>query len=279
MTATTDATAPATAEAAATAAPRPTLRSVALPSEHGGWGLTAEPVVASLMIAPSIPGACLGGAAFLAFLARTPCKLVAVDRRRGRTLPRTRLARRVAVAELTALAALVISAWIASGSPGGVPLLAAAPIGVVEAWFDVRSRGRRLVPELAGAVAVASVAAMIVLAGGRSATLAFALWSVLAARAVTSIPWVRAQVARLHARPTATNGLVVADLAALALAAGAAALDRRLLAGAVAAAIGVAVQRWWARSAPPRAVVLGLRQTALGFGLAIVTAVGVLALG
>ena len=32
---------------------RSMLRSVAVPTEHGGWGLTAEPVVLGLAVAPS----------------------------------------------------------------------------------------------------------------------------------------------------------------------------------------------------------------------------------
>ena len=74
-------------------APRSPLRSVALPAEHGGWGLTLEPGLLGLLIAPSVAGACIAAAAMVAFLARTPLKLAAIDRRRCRDLARTRLAR------------------------------------------------------------------------------------------------------------------------------------------------------------------------------------------
>ena len=89
----------------ATSAPprRSQLRAVALPSEHGGWGLTLEPVLLGLIVAHSVAALALGLATVLAFLARTPLKLAAVDARRGRTLERTRLARRVAALELAAL--------------------------------------------------------------------------------------------------------------------------------------------------------------------------------
>ncbi|MEP6550458.1 MAG: KUP/HAK/KT family potassium transporter, partial [Gemmatimonadales bacterium] len=68
-------------------------------------------------------------------------------------------------------------------------------------WFEMQSRGRRLLPELSGAIGVCSVAAMIVLADGRSARLALGVWLVLAARVATSIPHVRGLIARLHSRP------------------------------------------------------------------------------
>ena len=262
--------------------PRSEFRSVALPSEHGGWGLTAEPALVGLIVAPSVAGACLAGAALTAFLVRTPLKVAAVDRRRHRSLARTRIAQRVATVELVALAALVVTAVLAADAPFWQPLVVAAPLIAVEGWFDIRSRGRRLAPELAGATAVASVVAMIVLAGGRNTAFAAAVWLVLAARTVTSIAWVRAQVARLHghassARATTADLADLADLAAIALAATAVIVDRRLIAGAVA--VVLATQRTWGRTDPPRPVVLGMRQMALGFGVALVTAVGIVAGG
>lgn len=122
---------------------------------------------------------------------------------------------------------------------------------------------------------------MIVLAGGRNTAFAAAVWLVLAARTVTSIAWVRAQVARLHGHASSARATTadLADLAAIALAATAVIVDRRLIAGAVAVAVVLATQRTWGRTDPPRPVVLGMRQMALGFGVALVTAVGIVAGG
>ncbi len=64
------------------------LRSVALPVEHGGWGLLLEPIALGLLVAPSLAGFCLSVAAAGAFLARHPLKLVMADRQRRRRLPR-----------------------------------------------------------------------------------------------------------------------------------------------------------------------------------------------
>ena len=76
---------------------------MALPTEHGGWGLTAEPVLLGLLVAPSWAGAAIGAGAVLAFLARTPTKIALGDLRRRRVLSRTRVAGTVAVVELTLL--------------------------------------------------------------------------------------------------------------------------------------------------------------------------------
>lgn len=258
-------------------ATRSPLRSVALPAEHGGWGLTLEPGLLGLLVAPSVGGLCIALGAMVAFLARTPLKVAAVDRRRGRVLARTRLAQRVAAGELAVLAALAAGAvWWAEPSfwwPG----VAALPLLAVEAWYEVRSRGRRLAPELAGAVGVCSVVAMVVLAGGGDARLAIGAWLVLAARATTSIPHVRAQIARLHGRASPTRAAAAGDVAAVALVAAAVALDPSLAAGAVAVVVVMALQRLATGKPVPRPVVLGLRQMAMGSGVVIVTALGVLA--
>ena len=172
----------------APARPRSTFWSVALPKEHGGWGLTLEPGVLGLLIAPGAAGVCLAAAAMVAFTARTPVKIVLVDRHRDRWLERTNIAARVAIGELIVLAALVVAAVVLANGRFWMPALVAAPLILAELWFEMRSRGRRLVPELAGAIGVCSVAAMIVLADGRSARLAVGVWLVLAARVATSIP-------------------------------------------------------------------------------------------
>jgi hypothetical protein len=147
----------------------------------------------------------------------------------------------------------------------------------VELWFDMRSRSRRLVPELAGACGIGAVAAMVALAAGESSALAAALWLVLAARAVTAIPSVRAQVLRLHGRaPSRITGRL-GDAGAVVLAGLAVVVDTRVLAGAVTVVAVVPLQRLSDRHPAPRAALLGMRQSALGLLVVAVTAVGVTA--
>ncbi len=265
------------APVAAGGARRSGLRAVAVPSEHGGWGLVAEPGLLGLIIAFSGAGGALAVAAVVAFLARTPLKLVLVDRRRARSLPRTALATRVAAIELTALTVLVVAAVRLSSAPFWWPAVAAAPLVGAQLWFDGRSRSRRLLPELAGAIGVCAVAAMIVLAAGGSSRLAGAAWVVLAARALTSIPHVKDQVLRLHGHatsPARARALLAADVSSLALAAAAVALDRRLLAGAVAVLAVHGVQRVTDRGPLPRPVVLGIRQSLMGLGVVLAAGIG-----
>lgn len=257
---------------------RSTFRSVAAPREHGGWGITLEPALLGLIVVPSAAGFCLAVATMLAFVARTPLRVVLVDRHRHRWLDRTRLAAWVVVGELALLAGLLVAALMLAKHLFWVPVVVAGPLVMVELWFEARSRSRRLVPELAGSVAVCSVTAMIVLAGGGSGWLAAGLWLILAARTVTSIPHVRDQIARLHGRPQHPKEAAIADGAAIAMVAVAVWLDRGLAAGAVAVAAVVAIQRIGERRPAPRPAAIGFRQMAMGWGVVAGTAIGVLAM-
>jgi hypothetical protein len=253
---------------------RPAWRAVALPSEHGGWGLTAEPIVLGLLLAPSAAGLCLGAATMLVFLLRTPLRVTLVDHHRRRTLARTRLAHRILVAEAALLGGLVGVAAMTTSHAFWWPVAAAAPLVGVELWFDTRSRSRRLVPELTGAVGVSAAAAVIVLAGGHGSGEAVAAWLVLAARSTTAIPHVRDQVARLHRRTTSPRTLVVADVGALGLAALGVAVDTAFLAGGAAIVVVIVAQRVVDRTPAP-AKVLGIRQSVLGALVVTATALGV----
>lgn len=190
-----------TAARAPIVAERSTLRAVAMPSEHGGWSLTLEPVLLGLIVAWSWPGLAIGAAAMLAFVARTPLKLVLVDRWRRRSRERTHVAARVAVIELIVFAVLVAAATLGPDHRFWVPALAASPLIVIELWFDMRSRGRRLLPELVGAIGIGSTAAAVALAGGAAIDLAIGPWVIVAARAVAAIPYARTQVFRTRNKP------------------------------------------------------------------------------
>ncbi len=255
---------------------RPLWRSVAVPSEHGGWGLTLEPVLLGLLIAPSIIGLTLGIGAFVAFLLRSPLKLIVVDVRRKRWLDRSRLAVRFAIGELVVLAAITTAALIETSWPWLVPVAIAAPLVGVEFWFDVRSRGRRLVPELCGSVGIASVVAVIVLAGGQGAKLAIGAWLVLSARAVGAIPFVRVQIGRLRRTSANTRSSDAAQAVAVALGVVAAVTEHQMFAGLIGLLVVTFLQLVWVRREPLAAKVLGLRQMVLGIALVAVTAVGVL---
>lgn len=256
----------------ATARQRTLWRSVAVPSEHGGWGLTFEPVLLGLIVAPSWVGVAIGVAAMLAFVARTPAKVVLVDSWRHRRLPRTRIAALIAAAEIAVLVVLLGVAAATASGPFWIPLLAAVPLLAIELWFGMRSRSRRLVPELAGTVGIGGVAAAIVLAADGGAILAAGAWLVIVARAVASLPFVRFQLRRVKHQPHRRWAQDLAQGAAVALAVIGVGVGWLPVVAAGAVVTLATVQLVLARTRPPRAVIVGVQQ--LVFGLAVVITAG-----
>jgi hypothetical protein len=256
---------------------RSRLVAVAVPTEHGGWGLTLEPALLGLLVAPSWSGAALAAAALVAFVARTPVKVALVDRWRHRRIPRTVLAERVAVIELGLLLGLVAVAIVTADGAFWVPIVIALPLVAIELWFDMRSRSHRLLPELAGTIGIGGVSAAIVLADGGDARVAAALWCIVAARAVASIPFVRLQLCRYKHQPSRRSTSDAAQVVAVAVAIGAFALDTRVLAGVTAIVALSVLQAWASRRPPPAAATLGAQQVIAGLTVVVVTALGVLA--
>ena len=149
---------------------------------------------------------------------------------------------RVVIAETVLLACAVAVAVALAGWTWLVPMVIAAPLIAVEFSFDIRSRGRRLIPELCGAVGISAVAASIVIVAGQDGGLAAGLWLVLAARAVGAIPFVRVQIVRLRRGRGPVWQSDLAQAVSLVVATGAVVADRRMLLGALGVAVLAAAQ-------------------------------------
>jgi len=251
-------------------------RTVRMPSEHGGWGLTLEPVLLGLMVSPSAAGAAIGGAAFVSFLARTPVKLVLVDAWRRRWLPRTTLAALIGGFEVAIIATLVVIATSSAGWHWWWPVLVAAPLVAVELAFEARSRGRRLIPELCGAAGIETTAAAIVVAGGERDRLAIAAWLILVARSLAAVVHVRVQIVRLRRGSGDRRLSDVFQLVGVAVAAVAVAIEPMVIGGAIVMILIAAAHLAMVRQRPLPAKEIGMQQMMMGFVLVASTATGVL---
>lgn len=241
-------------------------RAVAVPAEHGGWGLLGEPIVLGLSLAPSLSGACLALAAVLAFLARHPLRLVLMDRRRGVRYPRTVLATRFFLGFAGAAALALVLAFAVAHGPFAPAFAVAAPFALLALAGDALGRGREALPEAAGAVALSAAAAAIALAGGQPAAVAFAAAGLLALRALTSVLYVRARIRLdrgLPAGPARVLALHAAALLAAALLARAGAAPW-LGVAAFAVLLGRAALGLRAGRAPMRPQRLGFQELAHG---------------
>jgi hypothetical protein len=254
------------------------LKAVALPAEHGGWGLIGEPLLLALVLAPSPAGFALAAASVAGFLLHHPAKLALSDARRGTRYPRTRTAIRVA-AGYAAVALAGLGLAVASGDPSfWAPLALAAPAAAVQLAYGARNQGRRLVAELLGAFALAAAAPAILLAAGWPALTAAMVWLVLAARAAGSIIYIRARLRRDRGQGGSASAPLILHAAALG---GAAVLARAgLVPWAAAAAFLVLFARaaWglspWHRPVRPRTV--GFQELAYGLASTALVAIGFL---
>jgi len=172
------------------------LKSVALPTEHGGWGFTLEPILLALLLSPGPHSLGLAFLGLFGFLARHPLKLLYQDLRRGKRYPRTQLALRVAGVYLTlALAGFLLALFTAQG-PLLLPLALALPLGAYMLWADLQGRARELFPEIAAALFMAAFAPAGVLAGGLGGEVALGSFLALALRDVAALYYARTQVLR-----------------------------------------------------------------------------------
>ncbi len=167
-------------------------RSVALPTEHGGWSFISEPILLGLLLAPSSGGIALGVAALGVFLLRQPFKIFVKDVRSGRRVARTHTARQfiLVYAVLTAAAGLMILLLMPSPETL-LPLLFALPLFAIQLTYDISNQSRSIVAEITGSLATGALASLIVLMQGWSMLPALGLWLVMALKATTAILYVR----------------------------------------------------------------------------------------
>lgn len=167
------------------------LKGIALPTEHGSWGFLFEPLLAGLLIAPSVASIWISILVIGAFLTRQPLKILLSDWKAKRNLPQTAAALKFV---------LLFGAIFLIGVGGSLyfvktevfyPFLFVLPLGIYQIYCDVSKQSRQLIPELTGAIAISSSVTVIILAGGLNWAVGDALWAVFIARLIPSILYVR----------------------------------------------------------------------------------------
>ena len=252
------------------AATRMSLRSLLVPTEHGGWSFTLEPALLGLLVAPSTAGGLLAIMALLGFMARTPLRVSLVDRFRRRRLDRTRMADRIVLGYGLLLTVLLGAAAATAAAAFWWPAVVAAPLIVIELWYDARSRSRRASAELLGTVGVGAIGPMIVLAGGGGPGEAVGVWLIVAARAIAAVMFVRVQIRRVRDQPYRLASSDAAQVTAVLIVVVGVLLD---VVPAVAAmtVVGIAaVHAWLVRWSAPRVGIIGAQQIVIGLTMVLV---------
>ncbi len=255
---------------------RATVRSVAVPVEHGGWAFLFQPIALGLLVAPSWAGLALAIAALFVFLMHQPLKIALGDWRRGKVYPRTHLAWRF-VAGYGLAAGVAAALAVLGGRPlFWLPLAAGVSFALLQLAMDARKQSREAVAEAAGALALGSLAPALAVLGGWDVARAWPLWPLLACQAVPAILYARARL-RLERsqsiRPQAVwlahgIGLVVAGVLA-----GAGAGPWLAVAGmAIMLARAVHGLSRWRR--PSRASQVGVQEVVFSVLYVLLTAIG-----
>lgn len=255
---------------------RKSIRSVALPAEHGGWSFWLEPILLAMLAAASDTGVALVILSFASFLMRQPLKIALMDLRKKKLYLRTRLG--VGFAGLYGLIALL--ALFASLAGGGLevllPLIPAYMIAMIQVWvFDVRGNSRHWFPEVMGTIVMSAFAISIALAGGWSLITAATLAGIIIARTIPTIFYVRARLRQIkhgNANPQVTYGLhVIAMILMLALAI--AGFVPKLTIIAMLVLLGRAIYFLRQGAAVP-AKVVGVQEIVFGLILVLSSAIG-----
>jgi hypothetical protein len=237
----------------------PSLRPIALPSEHGGWGILFEPILLGLIVAPSWAGSLIAVAFVFGFLARQPLKLALQDLMRGRSYPRTSWCWMFAGLYAVAAAAALAVAVMLKSPAILIPLGLAGPLAITQIAYDASNRSRSLFAELCGATAMTSSATAIAIAGGMRIVPAFALAGIVVARLIPTIVYVRTLLRRAHGKRASS----LPPLLLHASATGAVAAFAPL--AAAAAMIILFARAAWGLAHPPLpAKTIGWREIAFG---------------
>ena len=186
--------------------------SVFLPKEHGSWSLVLEPLALGLLVAPSSAGGALTVAALAGFFARRPFKALfapAATRRRAAE-------QAVLIFSILGIAGITV-ALVLGGIAPLWPLLLAAPLAGLFAWFDAQNSSRAAAAEVAGSAAFAFVPSALATLGGWSAGPALALAGLALTRSVPTVLTVRSSLRQAKGE---TGGFLLPVLAAVAAALG-----------------------------------------------------------
>jgi hypothetical protein len=123
------------------------LKSVALPSEHGGWGFLVEPILLGSLVAGSVSGLILSLAIVSTFLIHQPLKIALKDHLKRRRSPRTAWAERF-VAGYSGFGIVLLYMIALNADPRFVvPLLLAFPFLLVQVGYDARNQSRASYPK------------------------------------------------------------------------------------------------------------------------------------
>lgn len=190
-------------------------RRLLIPTEHGSWALTFEPVVLGLLVTTLSFSGWVAASVAAGFLARKPAKL-AWGPMSAKSPPVRRAARVLAILFGSAAAFAIVEAAIQVGLRPLLPLALALPGVAYFAWCDRTGRTRTLSAEIVGTTVCALPLMTMALASAWSIMMAVALGAVALTRSLPTLFLVRTCLQRSRGQPSSSLAPLLAHLLGLA---------------------------------------------------------------
>jgi hypothetical protein len=192
------------------------MKSIALPNEHGSWGILFEPLVLGIAVAPSLASPFVALLYIGAFLSRQPLRWHIADLKAKRSRPQTTAARGFAFAYLSIAAIGFFGSLAFAGVNALLPLIVTAPLAAITLWYDVSGKSRNVAPEMAGVVTLATSSAVCGLAAGWSVAASLALTAVITLRLIPSMLYIRERLKLEKGKPSSFAAPIALHVAAVA---------------------------------------------------------------
>ena len=182
-----------------------TIKTIALPAEHGASVLLGESLLAGLFIAASGKGFLPALGWLFLFLMSNSLKIVIKDLSHHVFTSRTSLVLWFSTGfGVLALASFIMTCFF-SGPAFLLVLAGVMPLGAAHLWAVIKASKKEFTAELFGALSLGAAASSIILAAGHHYTQALVLWAVLAIRAVTSVIYVRERLSQSRGKANNYN--------------------------------------------------------------------------
>ena len=172
------------------------IKIVVMPVEHGASVMLGESLFAGMLIAASAKGLLPALGWLFLFLMNNPFKIAIKDISHRVFTKRTFIALWFCAGFGILALGCFTAAYFLDGALFLIVLAGVIPLGILHLWAVFKAGKKEFTAELSGALTLGAAAASNVLAAGHSYAQAFALWAVLAVRAMTSVIYVRERLSQ-----------------------------------------------------------------------------------
>lgn len=176
-------------------------KSVAIPAEHGGWGVLGEVILIGVFLAPSMFGLVWGIAMLSAWFLRQPLRVLLRERKLAGRSKRLRFAAAFGLLYGIILLGTGAAVWIDSPQTVKLTLLVMAAGSFLVLLADARNQQREAIWELAAVATLSAGVTVFLFLGGWSIGAAAAVFSLVLMRHLSAVWFIRHRLRAAYGRP------------------------------------------------------------------------------